>query len=334
MRQFSVMMALLVCISACADNRKAKILTGNNEKMERVNFKSEGLNIAGNLYYPANYEKGKSYPTIVVVGSWTTVKEQMAGLYAERFAEQGFITLAFDFRNYGESEGEPRFWENPAMKVQDIKNAVTYLSTLPEVDNEKIGSFAVCAGSMYTLIATAEDSRIGAVVTAASWLQDAEAVKLFYGGEEGVNSKIEAARSAKKSFARDGIVEYIETISTSNPGAAMYGPYDYYLNPERGAIEQWSNDKFAVMSWEDWLTLDPMPYATRLKAPTLMIHSDGCVLPQYTRTFYDKIAATEKHLEWVDTELDSPMQQFNFYDQDMEVSLVVEKGTDWFNKKL
>lgn len=301
---------------------------------QSISFKSEGLTIKGNLFLPVNYKEGESYPAIVVSGSWTTVKEQMAGLYAQKFAEQGFVTLAFDFRNYGESEGEPRFWENPTMKVQDIKNAVTFLQSRPEVKADQIGAFAVCAGSMYTLMAAADDHRIKSVVTAASWLHDAEAVKLFYGGEEGVNAKIAAARQAKEKFAREGVVDYIETISTTNPDAAMYGPYDYYLNPERGGIKEWSNDKFAVMTWEDWLTLDPMPYAEKLKAATLMIHSDGCVLPQYTKNFFDKIGGEKKQLEWLETEMDSPMQQFNFYDQDYEVNVAIEKGTAWFAETL
>lgn len=332
MRTNIIVLFLALGLLSCQS--QPKVLTENNNKMERVEFKSEGLNIVGNLYYPANYKKGITHPTIIVVGSWTTVKEQMAGLYAEKFANEGFITLAFDFRNYGESEGEPRFWENPTMKVQDIKNAVSYLQTLPEVDNNKIGTFAVCAGSMYSLMTASEDTRIKAVVTAASWLQDSEAVKIFYGGEEGVNSKIEAARKAKSTFAKEGVVEYIETISTTNQSAAMYGPYDYYLNPERGAVEEWSDDKFAVMSWEDWLILNPMPYAEKLQTPTLMIHSDGCILPQYTKNFYEKISTEDKQLEWIETELESPMQQFNFYDQNNEVNLAVKKGTDWFNKKL
>ncbi|WP_044203199.1 alpha/beta hydrolase [Flammeovirga sp. OC4] len=302
--------------------------------MKKINFKSEGFNLSGHLFFPSNYTEGTQYPAIVVSGSWTTVKEQMAGLYAEKFAQEGFITLAFDFRNYGESEGEPRFWENPEMKVEDIKNAVSYLQGLPEVDSKRIGAFAVCAGSMYTLMAASGDDRIKAVVTAASWLQDDEAVKLFYGGEEGVNTKIEAARKAKEAFAKEGVVEYIETISTTNTAAAMYGNYDYYLNPERGGVKEWSNDKFAVMSWEDWLTLDPMPYAPKLQAPTLMIHSDGCVLPQYTKNFFEKIATDDKELVWLDTELESPIQQFNFYDQEEEVGLAVAKGSDWFKAKL
>lgn len=302
--------------------------------METVNFKSDGLQLVGNLYYPSNYQNDKLYPAIIVTGSWTTVKEQMAGLYAKRFAKEGFIALAFDFRNYGESEGEPRFWENPEMKIEDIQNAINYLHTVPQVNIDKIGAFGVCAGAMYTLIAAAIDHRIKAVITAASWLQDAEAVRLFYGGKNGVNEKIAKARKSKETFARDGIVEYIETISTTNPSAAMYGSFDYYLNPERGGIPQWSNDQFALMSWEDWLTLDPMPYASNLQVPTLMIHSDGCVLPQYTKNFFGKIAFADKKLEWVETELDSPLQQFNFYDQEKEVGMTIEMGAEWFKTKL
>lgn len=340
MKKLILSLIAVALLASCSESKKkAETNTTTIQKkiektMEKINFKSEGLNIVGNLFYPSNYESGKSYPAIIVAGSWTTVKEQMAGLYAEKLAKNGFITLAFDFRNYGESEGEPRFWENPTMKVEDIKNAVSYLQSLPEVDNNKIGTFAVCAGSMYTLMAAANDSRIKAVVTAASWLQDAEAVKLFYGGEEGVNAKIKAAQDAKQTFARDGFVEYIETISTSNPKAAMYGPFDYYLNPERGAVKEWSNDKFAVMSWEDWLTLDPMPYASKLKAATLMIHSDACVLPQYTKNFYNKIGTENKELIWLETELDSPMQQFNFYDQDYEVNLAIDRAAKWYQEKL
>lgn len=302
--------------------------------METVNFKREGLQLVGNLYYPSNYQNDKLYSAIIVTGSWTTVKEQMAGLYAKRFAKEGFIALAFDFRNYGESEGEPRFWENPEMKIEDIQNAINYLHTVPQVNKDKIGAFGVCAGAMYTLIAAAIDHRIKAVVTAASWLQDSEAVRLFYGGKNGVNEKIAKARKAKETFARDGIVEYIETISTTNPSAAMYGCFDYYLNPERGGIPQWSNDRFALISWEDWLTLDPMPYASNLQVPTLMIHSDGCVLPQYTKNFFGKIACADKKLEWVETELDSPLQQFNFYDQEKEVGMTIEMGAEWFKSKL
>ncbi len=326
----AVAMSLLF---ACQHQTKNTIIK-KMEKMKKIQFKSEGINLVGNLYYPENYEEGKQYPAIVVSGSWTTVKEQMAGLYAKKLAKEGFITLAFDFRNFGESEGEPRFFESPQLKKEDIKNAVNFLAKLDEVNSEKIGAFGVCAGAMYTLMASAEEEKIKSIVTAASWLHDNEAVKLFYGGQEGVQAKIKAAREAKHLYATTGEVNYIPTISTTDESAAMFGPYDYYLNEERGAIKEWSADKFAVASWEDWLTANPMPYAKNLNKPVLMIHSNGAVLPEYTKKFFNEIASPDKKLHWMDTELESPYHQFNYYDQDAEVNESVSQASSWFQEKM
>lgn len=301
---------------------------------KKVTFISEGLNLVGNLYYPDNFDESQQYPAIVASGSWTTVKEQMAGLYAEKLAQDGFITLAFDFRNFGESEGEPRFYENPQMKIVDIQNAVSYLETLSEVDSNRIGAFGVCAGSGYTLVAASQDDRIKAVAVTAAWLHDAEATKLFYGGEEGVNAKISAAQAAKKNYAQNGVVDYIPSISTTDETAAMFGEYDYYLNPERGAVPEWSADKFAVMSWEDWLTFDPTTTAKNVTVPTLMVHSDGAVLPEYAKKYYEKIGTEDKSLHWMETELPSPFHQFSFYDQDDEVNLSENLAQEWFKAKL
>lgn len=302
--------------------------------MKKVNFKSEGLELKGNLFYPENIESGKQYPAIVVSGSWTTVKEQMAGTYAKRLADQGFITLTFDFRNFGESEGEPRFYESPDLKKEDIKNAVTFLASLPEVDVNAIGLFGVCAGGMYTVMAAAEDARVKSVVTTAAWLHDAEAVKLFYGGEEGVQQRMQAAQAAKEKYASTGEITYIPTISETDESAAMYGPFDYYLNKDRGAIPEWSADKFAVMSWEDWLTADPTKVASNIQVPTLMIHSDGAVLPDYAKKFFAEIGTDDKKLHWMDADLDSPFHQFSYYDQEAEVGESVAETSKWFSEKL
>lgn len=337
MKKIITAVCILFLMTGCGEsiqNNQNKVSSLKQKIMEKVTFESEGAKLVGNLYYPKNFDESQTYPAIIVSGSWTTVKEQMAGLYAKQLANEGFITLAFDFRNFGESEGEPRFYESPALKKADIKNAVTYLEGLPVVNNAKIGTFGVCAGAMYTLMAASDDDRVKAVVTAASWLHDEEAVKLFYGGESGVNTKIKAAQQAKKIYAEQGVVQYIPTISTEDESAAMYGPYDYYLNPERGAINEWSADKFAVMSWEDWLTTDPMPTATQLHTPTLMIHSDGAVLPQYTKNYFEQIATADKKLHWMNTELASPYHQFSYYDQDAEVNEVIAEAKKWFDQKL
>jgi ketosteroid isomerase-like protein/fermentation-respiration switch protein FrsA (DUF1100 family) len=300
--------------------------------METITFDSNGDKLVWNLYFPENYNKTKKYPAIVVVWSWTTVKEQMAWTYADKFSKEGYITLAFDARGYWESEWEPRFYESPDKKVEDINNAVSYLKSRNDV--EKIWAFWVCAGSGYVLVASSENSDIEVVWTAASWIHDGEAVKLFYGGEEGVQEKITAAQNAKKKFAETWEMDYIKTISTTDTTAAMYGPFDYYLNPQRGGIPEWSDDKFAVASWEDWLTFDPNPTAKNLNKPTIMVHSDGAVLSDYTRSYFENITTSDKKLVWLDTELDSPMHQFYFYDQDAEVNRSIEEISNFFNQRL
>jgi dienelactone hydrolase len=113
---------------------------------EKVHFQSEGLKVVGNLFKPQNFkEEDVSLPAILVAGAMTGVKEQVAGQYAECIAKDGYVTLVLDHRHFGESEGDPRQHEDPAKKMEDFKNAISFLSSLKGIDRERIG---VCGISM------------------------------------------------------------------------------------------------------------------------------------------------------------------------------------------
>ncbi|MEM0941710.1 MAG: alpha/beta hydrolase [Bacteroidota bacterium] len=146
--KLSVVLILISCGTPTKQTENLK----TTEKMElfkagknKITFESEEIELVGNLYLPSNYEDGKSYPGIIVGGSWTTVKEQMAGLYAQKLAEEGYATLAFDHRYYGESDGQPRFVELPSAKSEDFINALKYLQSLKVVQANKTGGIGVCA---------------------------------------------------------------------------------------------------------------------------------------------------------------------------------------------
>lgn len=274
----------------------------------RITFRSEGETLVGHLYLPATYKAGDKLPAVVVTGSWTTVKEQMAGTYARKLAEQGFAALAFDFRFFGESGGQPRQYESPAAKVRDIQNAVSFLESVPAVDRARIGGLSICASAGYMAIATAEDRRIKSYVAVAPWLHDAELVKAIYGGEEGVARRMQAAAEARKSAQP----VYVPAISTTDENAAMFGPFEYYLDAKRGAIPQWKN-QFAVQSWAEWLTFTAMPAAPKLRVPVLMVHSEEAAVPQGAKAFFGQVSSPKEFI-WMDG------NQFDFYDQPKQVA--------------
>lgn len=133
--------------------------------LERVKYTVDGIDVVANVYTPAGYDRTKSYAAVVVAHPNGGSKDQVAGLYAQRLAEAGFVTMAFDSRYQGESGGEPRRTDKPANRIGDIMGAVDYIQNYPGVDRERIGALGICGGGGYTFAASQADKRIKAVAT-------------------------------------------------------------------------------------------------------------------------------------------------------------------------
>lgn len=280
--------------------------------VERVSFDSEGDTLVGHLYRPAGSAVPVSTRAVVVTGSWATVKEQMAGRYARGLAERGYVALAFDFRGYGESEGLPRDFESPEQKIVDIHHAVSYLQGVPGVDRQRIGAMGICAGSGYTVGNAADDDRVRSLALVAPWLHNGALVETVYGGSEGVHERIAAGEQARQRYQDTGEVDYVPAVSTTDPRAAMYGPFEYYLDENRGAIPAWGN-RFAVMAWPGWLRFDSISFAPSVTVPTVMVHSEDGAIPDGARLFHAGLRGSGQ-LHWTSG------NQFDFYDDEPTVN--------------
>ena len=130
-----------------------------------VTYTLNGIEISANVYTPANYNVSSKYSAIAVAHPNGGIKEQTAGLYAQRLAEAGYITIAADAAYQGASGGEPRHTDKPAYRIEDIRGMADFIARFPGVDAERLGVLGICGGGGYTLKAVQTDKRFKAVAT-------------------------------------------------------------------------------------------------------------------------------------------------------------------------
>jgi fermentation-respiration switch protein FrsA (DUF1100 family) len=133
---------------------------------EKVSFKNQyQMNVAGNLYIPEGVDPKIKNPAIIVGHPMGAVKEQSSNLYAQKLAEQGFVTLAIDLSFWGESEGQPRQAVSPDIYAEDFSAAVDFLGTRPFVNRERIGIIGICGSGAFVISAAKIDPRLKAIAT-------------------------------------------------------------------------------------------------------------------------------------------------------------------------
>ena len=208
--------------------------------MQAVEFKNGDITMAGNVFVPADFDANRTYPTIVVVHPGGGVKEQTAGVYAQRLADQGFVTLAFDASYQGASGGMPRFLDNPMNRVGDIYSAVDYLTTLPYVDDANIGILGICAGGGVTIKASTTDPRIKSVAT-VSGVDTGAVASRGWNGDDNISAadqqaNLQAAaaqRTAEAAGAEPVYVPYVPAVGDTTAPLDLQEAADYYLT-DRG----------------------------------------------------------------------------------------------------
>ena len=307
-----------------------------------VTFDSAGIALAGILYVPDADARDLPVaqvdglrPAVVVGHPGSGVKEQTASLYARRLAEQGFVTLVFDAAYQGESGGTPRGLEDPAQRIEDLKAAVSYLSTRPEVDAERIGVLGICASAGYALPATGSDHRIKAVATVSA----TDIARQFRLGAEGTQEPIvfqamlEAAARARTATARGQdpgtMTLFPETIEQARELGGEHGAegFEYYRTPRA--------DHPRAARFFDWTSIDKMAVFDAFAAvpligrrPLLMVVGTRAVTSWMSVEAFQK-AVGPKEIHWIDG-----ASHVDLYDKEQYVGPALQKLSDFFARTL
>lgn len=294
-----------------------------------VTFPSAGLTLAGHLYLPDGEAPGPR-PAIVVGHPGSGVKEQASGLYARELAARGFVTLAFDAAYQGESEGEPRGLEDPGHRVEDLKAAVSFLTTRDEVAPDRIGALGICASGGYALTATATDHRIRAVGTVSA----VDISRQFRLGADGaqdpavLQGMLDAAATARTAEAHGADVQRFPLFPATEEEARRGGPHvfegwEYYCtprarHPRSAKALTWSSvDRIAAFDAFRCVEL----IAPR---PLLMIVGREAVTSWMSVEAFQK-AHGPKELAWIEGAVHNDL-----YDKEAYVAPAVEKLTGFF----
>jgi uncharacterized protein len=289
--------------------------------MERQDFtfESGGDSLIGTLFLPGQ----QPIAAIVTTGPLTSVKEQSPGAYARALAERGFAALAFDHRYFGGSDGEPRQFENPMAKVEDIRAAVSALQNDKRTQGLPAMAVGICAGGGYMAVAVVQEDRFRAFAGIAGVYSDSTVTRQWL--RERYDAEIKRARVAEQNWRKTGVAETIPAVAPNGGDVAMplREAYEFY-GTTRGAVPNYIN-AFAVQSRAYTLPFDALTAALAIKVPTFIAHSEKALAPDLAHKFYAAVAAPKEGL-WLKSS-----GQIDFYDDPKLIEPVSDAVARFFS---
>ena len=271
--------------------------------VQGVRFKNRfGIELAGHLYLPKNFDSSKKYAAIAVSGPFGAVKEQASGLYAQEMARRGFVTMAFDPSFTGESSGEPRYVASPDINTEDFSAAVDFLSLLDFVDAGHIGIIGICGWGGLALNAAAIDTRIKATVTSTMYDMSRVNAKGYFDAMD-ADARYELKRqlnAQRLDDARNGAYALAGGVADVLPDDAPWFVKDYhaYYKTPRGYHPRSlnSNGGWNKTSALSFINTPQLAYSDEIRGAVLIVHGEKAHSRYFSEDAFKKLKGDNKQL--------------------------------------
>ncbi len=291
-----------------------------------VSFNSKGLQCRGWLYVPDHLGERKA-PAVVMAHGLSAVKDQALPDYARQFTAAGFVTLVFDYRFFGDSEGEPRCQLFPLEMIEDYRNAITWVSDQPEVDPQRIGIWGTSFSGGYVLYLGSFDRRVKAVVAQVPNVASPESRHAR--SPEKWESDSQAMIKDRIERYKTGAMDYIKVVAPQGESCIIPGKPDYdYFMESQAAAPNWRN-QLTRESLEKMREFDPVG-SIGLMAPTALLlipgERDELISFDAVKKVYER-AGEPKALHAL------PITHFEIYHEPW-LSKAAEAAIEWFRRYL
>ncbi|HCZ20341.1 MAG TPA: alpha/beta hydrolase [Porphyromonadaceae bacterium] len=271
--------------------------------VQGVRFKNRfGVELAGHLYLPQNFDASKKYAAIAVCGPFGAVKEQASGLYAQEMARRGFVAVAFDPSFTGESEGQPRYVASPDINTEDFSAAVDFLSLLDFVDPDRVGIIGICGWGGLALNAAAIDTRIKATVTSTMYdMSRVNANGYFDAMDDDARYELKQQLNTQRlEDARNGRYTLAGGVADVLPDDAPWFVKDYhaYYKTKRGYHKRSlnSNSGWNKTSALSFINTPQLAYSDEIRSAVLMIHGEKAHSRYFSEDAFKKLRGDNKEL--------------------------------------
>lgn len=254
---------------AITENVKGKV------NIHPVTYKLNGIEISANVYTPANYDPSHKYPAVVVAHPNGGVKEQVAGLYAQRLAEQGYITIAADAAYQGASGGLPRNVDKPANRIEDIHGMADFITQYAGVDANQLALLGICGGGGYSLKAAQTDKRFKAIATLSMFNSGRVRRNGYMDSQVStIQERLQQASDARAQEAAGGEIIYAADAKLTDEQIAKL-PFELY---RQGFVYYWkthahpnSTFRYTMSSLLDLMSFDAASNMDLINQPLLMM---------------------------------------------------------------
>ncbi|MFK0206207.1 alpha/beta hydrolase [Agrobacterium sp. NPDC090283] len=308
--------------------------------METVKIRNYDMywDIAADIHFPPNFDKSKKYPAIISAHPIGSCKDQTSGnVYGVALAKEGFVVIAFDASFQGASGGEPRFIEDPTLRVEDFRHVSDYLVTLPYVDEDRIGALGICGGGGYSINAAMTERRIKAVGTVTG----ANYGRLMRGNFTGLNpiGALEAMAKQRTAEARGAALHVDNLLANSVEEARAAGvtdrdpleATDYYRTPRgqkpNGLNRSLLSHQAAAVGWDAFhlaevLLTQPLCVVVGDQVGAFGAYRDGCEI-------IERAASKKKELVVVEG-----WSHYDLYDKPEPVGQALAKLIPFYKENL